>query len=290
MEQIQVLSAVCKKLNHDIEVLANQIAVRETAIAQIDATQRSQDDQLRQFNVDLQMKLSRMDQTVQRLQSDIEQLSHGLRDAINGQQELNRTNAQRHQELKLEISGLAQRIDRIFNEQQVVLRTFESDTARALSTADSRSRAFVDELRAQIFSSKSQDGTERERTEQRINQRFEDIKRALEKYERLEKRIEDAVQQFERKNANLQDHYKRAVSDLNRNNETIEQAVSKRFDDKYQRTFANLEKLKQEMRNCFESLEGSVKSLQRITDSRIKVTEEKLDKEVEKIRSTVVLI
>jgi hypothetical protein len=52
----------------------------------------------------------------------------------------------------------------------------------------------------------------------------------------------------------------------------------------------NLEKLKTEMRTCFESLEGSVKSLQRITDGRIKVTEEKLDKEVEKIRSTVVLI
>ncbi len=53
---------------------------------------------------------------------------------------------------------------------------------------------------------------------------------------------------------------------------------------------ANLDKLKGEMRTCFESLEGSVKSLQRITDGRIKVTEEKLDKEVEKIRSAVVLI
>lgn len=72
--------------------------------------------------------------------------------------------------------------------------------------------------------------------------------------------------------------------------QSVEQAVLKRFDDKYQRTMANLEKLKKEMRNCFESLEGSVKSLQRITDGRIKVTEEKLDKEVEKMRSTVVLI
>jgi hypothetical protein len=53
---------------------------------------------------------------------------------------------------------------------------------------------------------------------------------------------------------------------------------------------ANLEKVKNEMRTCFESLEGSVKSLQRITDGRIKVTEEKLDKEVEKLRSTIVLI
>lgn len=72
--------------------------------------------------------------------------------------------------------------------------------------------------------------------------------------------------------------------------QAIEQSVAKRFDDKYQRTIANLEKLKKEMRTCFDSLEGSVKSLQRITDGRIKVTEEKLDKEVEKIRSTVVLI
>ena len=52
----------------------------------------------------------------------------------------------------------------------------------------------------------------------------------------------------------------------------------------------NLEKVKKEMRTCFESLEGSVKTLQRITDGRIKVTEEKLDKEIEKLRSTVVLI
>lgn len=123
----------------------------------------------------------------------------------------------------------------------------------------------------------------------------------------MDKRIDDTVHQFERRNATLQDNYKRAISDLNRNNEvknldeslshfcsfsfqSIEQSVAKRFDDKYQRTMANLEKLKKEMRTCFDSLEGSVKSLQRITDGRIKVTEEKLDKEVEKIRSAVVLI
>ncbi|CAF4648640.1 unnamed protein product, partial [Rotaria magnacalcarata] len=73
------------------------------------------------------------------------------------QQDTNRSNIQRYQELKLEISTLSQRVDRIFSEQQIVLRTFETDTARALSTADSRSRAFVDELRSQIFQSKSQE-------------------------------------------------------------------------------------------------------------------------------------
>ncbi len=70
----------------------------------------------------------------------------------------------------------------MFGEQQNVLRTFETDTARALSTADSRSRAFVDELRNQIFQNKSQEDTERERAEQRINQKLDEIRRSLEKY------------------------------------------------------------------------------------------------------------
>ena len=84
--------------------------------------------------------------------------------------------------LFLQISALSQRIDRVFNEQQIVLRAFETDTARALSTADARSRGFVDELRSQIFQSKSQEHSERERTEQRINQKIDDAKRLLEKY------------------------------------------------------------------------------------------------------------
>jgi uncharacterized protein YdcH (DUF465 family) len=106
MDQIQVLSAVCKKLNNDVELLANQISLRESALAQLNANQQTQDEQLRQFNTDLQMKLSKTDTVIQRLQADIEQLSHGLRDAINGQQELNRANVQRHQELKLEVKFL----------------------------------------------------------------------------------------------------------------------------------------------------------------------------------------
>lgn len=86
---------------------------------------------------------------------------------------------------------MGQRIDRIFNEQQVVLRAFETDTARALSTADSRSRAFVDELRSQIFQSKSQENTERERGEQRISQKLDEIKRSTEKYVRFDKKKND---------------------------------------------------------------------------------------------------
>lgn len=98
-----MLSAVCKKLNNDIEMLANQVAARETTISKLTASQQSHDDHLRQFNMDLQLKLNKTDAMVQKLQNDVEQFSHGLREAMNNQQEISRANAQRHQELKLEV-------------------------------------------------------------------------------------------------------------------------------------------------------------------------------------------
>ena len=103
MEQVQVLSAVCKKLNSDIEALANQTSFRETSIAKLDANQQAFDEQLRQLNMDIQLKVSKTDGIIQKLQSEVEQMSHGLREATNTQQDTNRLNAQRYQELKLEV-------------------------------------------------------------------------------------------------------------------------------------------------------------------------------------------
>jgi hypothetical protein len=103
MDQVQVLSAVCKKLNNDIEALANQTSLRESTLAKLDANQQAHDEQLRQLNMDLQIKISKTDNIVQKLQSDVEQMSHGVREVMNGHQESNRSNIQRYQDLKLEV-------------------------------------------------------------------------------------------------------------------------------------------------------------------------------------------
>ena len=103
MDQVQVLSAVCKKLNNDIEALANQTSMRESVLAKLDANQQNHDEQLRQLNMDLQIKLSKTDAVIQKLQSDVEQMSHGVREVMNSQQESNRSNIQRYQDLKLEV-------------------------------------------------------------------------------------------------------------------------------------------------------------------------------------------
>ena len=50
------------------------------------------------------------------------------------------------------------------------------------------------------------------------------------------------------------------------------------------------EKLRREMKLGFENLQDSIVTLQRVVDGKIKLSEDKMEKELEKIRKMVVLI
>jgi hypothetical protein len=50
------------------------------------------------------------------------------------------------------------------------------------------------------------------------------------------------------------------------------------------------EKLRREMKLGFENLQDSIVTLQRVVDGKIKLSEDKLEKELEKIRKMVTLM
>lgn len=50
------------------------------------------------------------------------------------------------------------------------------------------------------------------------------------------------------------------------------------------------EKLKREMKLGFENIQDSIMALQNLIDGKIKLAEDRLEKEIEKIRKMVVLI
>jgi hypothetical protein len=54
--------------------------------------------------------------------------------------------------------------------------------------------------------------------------------------------------------------------------------------------FNDNEKLRREMKMGFENLQDSIVTLQRVVDGKIKLSEDKLEKELEKIRKMVVLM
>ncbi len=66
--------------------------------------------------------------------------------------------------------------------------------------------------------------------------------------------------------------------------------MNRGIDERYSRYASDTEKLKRDLKVGFENVQESIVTLQRVTDGKIKISEDKLEKEIDKIRKMVVLI
>jgi cell division GTPase FtsZ len=62
------------------------------------------------------------------------------------------------------------------------------------------------------------------------------------------------------------------------------------MDDKFTKTTHDSEKLKRELKLGFENVQESIVALQKVVDGKIRLSEDKLEKELDKIRKMVVLM
>jgi hypothetical protein len=62
------------------------------------------------------------------------------------------------------------------------------------------------------------------------------------------------------------------------------------MDDKFTKTTNDSEKLKRELKLGFENVQESIVALQKVVDGKIRLSEDKLERELDKIRKMVVLM
>ena len=62
------------------------------------------------------------------------------------------------------------------------------------------------------------------------------------------------------------------------------------MDDKFTKTSNDSDKLKRELKLGFENVQESIVALQKVVDGKIRLSEDKLEKELDKIRKMVVLM
>ena len=70
----------------------------------------------------------------------------------------------------------------------------------------------------------------------------------------------------------------------------LDHKVNKGMDDKFTKTTHDSEKLKRELKLGFENVQESIVALQKVVDGKIRLSEDKLEKELDKIRKMVVLM
>ena len=62
------------------------------------------------------------------------------------------------------------------------------------------------------------------------------------------------------------------------------------MDDKFTKTTNDSDKLKRELKSGFENVQESIVALQKVVDGKIRLSEDKLERELDKIRKMVVLM
>ena len=70
----------------------------------------------------------------------------------------------------------------------------------------------------------------------------------------------------------------------------LEQKVYRGLDDKYNKILMDYERTKKDLKAGFENVQDSIQTLQKLIDSKIRISEDKMEKEIDKIRKMVVLM
>lgn len=213
-DQIKVITAVCKKLNQDIENLDTQINERAY---QINNLENKSNDLQANFSAqvkDLQFKASRHETTLMKIEADQNSMMNSIKDIQSQFQDYNRSIMLRINDTDKRISELNSKFDSILMEQTMVLKNVEGDTVKQLSMIDSKTRTMLEDVRSQINQVKTMSDNEMLKLETRISMKIEDSARNSDKYDRVDRKIEDLNYAINKRFSNYDDEFQKTLNRL----------------------------------------------------------------------------
>jgi len=289
-EHIRVITAVCKKLNSDIEAIDSQLSEKNYQTTQLEYKMRDMDASNSSYNKDVQFKISRNDNTLTKLESDNINLIGTIKDLQSQFFEFNRSVMGRMHDIENRIGELNSKFDSVLSEQTMVLKNVEGDTVKQLQLLDGKTRTMLEDVRSQITMLKSNHETELARLESRLLHKVDEISKSNDKYERLDRKLDEHTAITNKKYVKFEDDFQRGLTKLNGSVDKLENKVYRGLDDKYGKTLMDYDRMKRDLKAGFENVQDSISTLQKVVDGKIRLSEDKLEKEIEKIRKMVVLM
>jgi hypothetical protein len=88
----------------------------------------------------------------------------------------------------------------------------------------------------------------------------------------------------------FEDEFQRNLTKLQSSTEKLENKVNRTMDDRLNKAASESDRIKRDIKLGFENVQESILALQKLVDGKIKLSEDKLEKEMDKIRKMVVLM
>ncbi|KAI3389701.1 hypothetical protein SNEBB_008116 [Seison nebaliae] len=279
-DHILTMTAVCKKLNTDVETLHSQFQMQGNEFNNVKNDVGLVADKLSASGDYLDKKIGTNDQRLQKIESILNDMNVRL---SNMEQKKNMDYekfAEGLLENRRNISELQLKLEKLLMEQTIVLKNVEGDSVKNIQLLDTKTRTLIEEV-----SNRMDNNFKQEQLRQNEN-----IARMKNQTDQFEKKADEIGNRLGMTINNHRTEIDRQLKMLKSNQETIQESYLHNMEKKFNTLMEEHSRLKKEYREGFETVQDTVASLRSVQNDKVQLIEERLTSQLNEMRSMLNVI
>ncbi|XP_072372409.1 protein FAM81B isoform X2 [Scyliorhinus torazame] len=284
---IHIVTSILKQLSTDIEVLEEQIRTRDGVTAGTSFAVRSLDHKHSAGIGDLRGRVARCDASISKLAGDVSLTRSEIQKVKNEVQDTKSSLEMQMKELEIKVMQLLSKVDSSKCEHSTNLKTAREELQHELQHLNFKITTALSELQAQIQKQQKWAEYKLDKTENKQEQRVDHFLHfTKEKTELMEKKIQERLNHISLRLEKLEN---RQSLDIESNRmQYSETKANVKLAKVEKAIWCELESIKNEYREGFQSIKESINSLSKISDKKIEIDKEKVQKDLKQIRRQIV--
>ncbi|XP_072922388.1 protein FAM81B isoform X1 [Hemitrygon akajei] len=284
---IQVITSILKQLSTDIEILEEHIRTRDDVTVGTSYAVLSMDRKHLMGIGDLRGRVARCDASISKLAGDVNVNTTEIQKAKTEIQDAKSSLKLQMKELEAKVMQLLMKIDNSKQEQNTKVRTARAERHHQLQLLDLKINSVLSEVRAQV---QHQQEWAEQKLERAENEHGLSVNRLLhliqEKTELVEKKIFEKLNHISVRLEKLEDRQSLDI-ELNRKKYS-DTKINEKLAKVEKNIWLEIESIKSDYREGFQSIKESINSLNKISDRKIKLDKEKVQKGLKQIRRQII--
>ncbi|XP_020368446.1 protein FAM81B [Rhincodon typus] len=284
---IQVITSILKQLSTDIEILEEQIRRRDGVTTGTSFAIQSLNHKHLLGIGDLRGRVARCDANISKLAGDVSVTNNEIQKVKKDVQDAKSSLQEQMKELEIKVTQLLRNIDNSKCEHNTSLKTVRGELQHELQRLDFKITTALTEVHTQMQNHQKWAEYKLDKTEIEKGQRGDHFLHVMqEKTELMEKNILNRLNRISLRLEKLE----------NQQSLDIESNRMKYSDMKINAKLAKVEKtiwhelesIKNEYREGFQSIMESINSLNKISEKKIEIDKEKIQKDLKQIRRQII--
>ncbi|KAH0505674.1 Protein FAM81B [Microtus ochrogaster] len=284
---IQTITSIVKKLNQNIEILEDQIRIRDQVATGTNFAVQDLNIKHLQGVGDLRGRVARCDSSIVKLSGDIQLIRHECRQVEKSFQDLFSALETLSKNLDVKVMQLFGKIEASSSEHTSNLKIVQGDYRHEMNLLEFKFNSLSTNVYEEIEN--NQKWTENQFIKYRkdhLGHINECLKVVQEKLEKSEMKTEEKVLQL---SSNLENYINSQKQEAEVNKiKLIENKLSKRMNQMEKRIWGELERMQSDYQSGFKSIHDSISSLQQIQKTKMDLEKYKVQKDLKKLQRKIV--